>query len=60
LDGDIPHEAWIGIKVNYSFMKIFGCEAFVHIDRENRTKLDAKSNQCTFIRYGVNNFGDRL
>jgi hypothetical protein len=40
LDGGIPEEAWIGKKVNYSFLKTFGCESFVHIDKENRTKLD--------------------
>jgi hypothetical protein len=28
-----------GKKVNYSFLKTFGCEAFSHIDKENRTKL---------------------
>src|SRR5271168_5267429 len=44
-------------KVNYSFLKPFGCEAFVHINKENRTKLEAKSNKCTFIGYGVNDFG---
>jgi transposase InsO family protein len=26
LDGGIPKEAWIGKKVNYSFMNTFGCE----------------------------------
>ena len=60
LDGGIPEEAWIGKKVNYSFLKTFGCEAFVHIDKENRTKLEAKSKKCTFIGYGVNDFGYRL
>jgi hypothetical protein len=57
LDGDIPEEAWIGKKVNYSFLKTFGCEAFVHIDKENRTNLEEKSKKCTFIGYGVNDFG---
>ena len=33
LDGGIPEEAWIGKKVNYSFLKTFGCEAFVHINK---------------------------
>ena len=42
LDGGIPEEAWTGKKVNYSFLKPFGCEAFVHIKKENRTKLKAK------------------
>eukprot|EP00253_Pinus_taeda_P023081 PITA_23081 len=60
LDGGVPEEAWTGKKVNYSFLKPFGCEAFIHIDKENRTKLEAKSKKCTFIGYGVNDFGYRL
>ena len=60
LDGGIPEEAWTGKKVNYSFLKTFGCEAFVHIDKENITKLEAKSKKCTFIGYGVDDFGFRL
>jgi hypothetical protein len=57
LDGRIPEEEWTGKKVNYSFLKPFGCEAFVHIDKENRTKPEEKSKKCTFIGYGVNDFG---
>jgi hypothetical protein len=60
LNGRILEEEWTGKKVNYSFLKTFGCEAFVHIDKENRTKLEAKSKKCTFIGYGVNYFGYRL
>jgi hypothetical protein len=60
LDGGIPEEAWTGKKVNYSFLNTFGCEAFVHIDKENRTKLEEKSKKCTFIGYSVNDFGYRL
>jgi hypothetical protein len=33
LDGRIPEEEWIGKKVKYTFLKTFGCEAFVHIDK---------------------------
>ena len=29
LDGGIPEEAWTGKKVNYSFLKPFGCEALI-------------------------------
>jgi hypothetical protein len=60
LDGGIPEEAWTGKKVNYLFLKTFDCEAFVHIDKENRTKLEAKSKKCTFIGYNVNDFGYHL
>jgi hypothetical protein len=60
LDGRIPEEAWIGKKVNYSFLKTFGCESFVHIDKEYKIKLEEKSKKCTFIGYGVNDFGYHL
>jgi transposase InsO family protein len=60
LDGRILEEEWTGKKVNYYFLKTFGCEAFVHIDKENRTKLEEKSKKCTFIGYNVNDFGYRL
>ena len=55
-DGGIPKEAWKSKKVNYSFLRTFGCEAFVHIDKENRTMLEEKSKKCTFIGYKVNDF----
>ena len=60
LDGGIPEEAWIGKKVNYSFLKTFGYEAFIHIDKEKRKKLEEKSKKCIFIGYGVNDFDYRL
>ena len=41
-------------------MRTFGYEAFVHIDKYDRTKLEAKSKKCTFIVYGVDDFGYRL
>ena len=56
----IPQEAWTSKKVSYSFLKTFGCEAFAHIDSENRTKLEDKSNKCLFVGYGFNEFGYRL
>ena len=58
--GGIPEEAWTGKKVNYPYMRTFGCESSTHIDKENRTKLEAKSKKCTFIGYEVNDFGYRL
>jgi hypothetical protein len=60
LDGIIPEEEWTGKKLNYSFFLNFGCEAFVHIDKENRIKLEEKSKKCTFIGYSVNDFGYHL
>jgi hypothetical protein len=59
-DGRMLEEEWIEKKVNYYFLNIFSCEAFVHIDKDNRTKLEENSKKCTFIGYGVNYFGYRL
>ena len=33
LDGGIPEDVWTGKKLNYSHLKLFGCEAFVHITK---------------------------
>ena len=41
-------------------MRTFGCEAFVHIDKENRINLESKPKKCTFIGYEVDDFGYRL
>ena len=60
LDGNLPEEAWTGKKVNYSFLKVFGCEAFMHIDKSLRSKLESKSRKCFFIGYGEGDFGYRL
>jgi hypothetical protein len=57
LNGGIPKDSWVGKKLNYSFLKTFGCEEFFHIDKENRTKLEEKSKKCSFIGYSVNDFG---
>ena len=42
LDRVIPEEAWIGKKVKYPFLKTFGCEAFFHINKQNRTNIEEK------------------
>ena len=60
LGGGILVEAWTGKKVNHSFLRTFGCEAFSHIDKENKTKLEVKSKKCTFIGYEINDFAHRL
>ena len=39
------------------FLRNFGYEAFVHIDKENKTNLEDKSKRCIFVGYGVDYFG---
>lgn len=60
LDGDIPERVWMGKDVSFKHLRVFGCRAFVHIPRDERSKLDVKSKECIFLGYGDENFGYRL
>src|SRR3954462_9101935 len=44
-----PHEMWTGKKPSLSFLKIWGCEAF--LKRFQSEKLTAKSDKCIFVGY---------
>ncbi|KAH9323260.1 hypothetical protein KI387_017899, partial [Taxus chinensis] len=33
------------------------CEVFVHIDKDDRNKLEDKSKKCSFVGYGEYEFG---
>jgi hypothetical protein len=46
-----PHEVWLGKKPSVSHLKVFFCDAFVHVPKEKRSKLDNKAVKCIFIRY---------
>jgi hypothetical protein len=35
-----PHEAWTGKKPSLKNLKVFGCDAYVHVPKEKRSKLD--------------------
>ena len=41
-------------------MRVFGCEAFAHIPKDERHKLDAKARKCIFLGYGEETKGYRL
>ena len=44
-----PHEMWTGKSPSLSFLKIWGCEAFVK--RLMSDKLTPKSDKCIFVGY---------
>ncbi|KAK9003876.1 hypothetical protein V6N11_018772 [Hibiscus sabdariffa] len=44
-----PHEMWTGRRPNMSFMKIWGCKAYVK--HQMSTKLESKLGKCTFVGY---------
>ena len=50
--GDLsPEEAWSGTKPDVSHLKVFGCKAFVFVDKQKRHKWDSTSRECIFIGY---------
>jgi hypothetical protein len=46
-----PYNAWDGKNPSLAHLIVFGCDTFVHIPKERRTKLDSKSKKCIFIGY---------
>ena len=60
LDSEVPDKIWFGKNVSYGHLHVFGCKAFVHVPKDERSKLDAKTRQCIFIGYGQDEFGYRL
>ena len=51
LDDKTPHEVWTGKKPSLTHLKVFGCEAYVHVPKEYKSKLDKKAKKCIFIGY---------
>ena len=60
LDGNVPNRMWTGKEVSYTHLRVFGCRAFVHIPKDERSKLNDKAKQCIFLGYGHEEFGYRL
>lgn len=46
-----PHEVWYGNKPSLAHLRVFGCDSFVHVPEEKRSKLDNKAEKCIFIGY---------
>ena len=60
LNSEVPNKIWFGKNVKYDHLRVFGYKAFVHVPKDKRSKLDAKSRQCIFIGYGENEFDYRF
>ncbi|KAF5781986.1 putative RNA-directed DNA polymerase [Helianthus annuus] len=60
LSFDVPDRVWSGKDVSYDDLRVFGCKAFVHIPKDERTKLDVKTKPCIFVGYGGDEFGHRF
>jgi hypothetical protein len=51
LDDKTPQEVLTGKKPSLTHLKVFGCDAYVHVPKENKSKLDKKAEKCIFIGY---------
>jgi hypothetical protein len=51
LDDKTPHEVMTRKKPSLQHLRVFGCDAYVHVPKENRSKLDKKDEKCIFIGY---------
>ena len=60
LEFDVPNRVWKGKDVSYACLRVFGCRAFVHVPRDERSKLDNKKKQCVFLGSEDDEFGYRL
>jgi hypothetical protein len=51
LDNKTPHEVWSGKKPSHQHLRVFGFDPYVHVPKENRSKMDKKDKKCIFIGY---------
>eukprot|EP00253_Pinus_taeda_P028426 PITA_28426 len=49
LEDKTPQEVWNGKNPSLSHLRAFECDAYVHVPKEKRTKLDSISEKCIFI-----------
>ena len=42
LNTEVPDKIWFGKNVSYDHLHVFGCRAFVHVPKDERSKLDKK------------------
>jgi hypothetical protein len=49
LDDKTPHEVWSGKKPSLQHLRVFGCDAYVHVPKENRSKLDKKDESVSLL-----------
>ena len=60
LGGVTPHDAWSGSKPSVHHLRIFGFNAYAHVPRVQRRKLDSKTRRCILLGYGTEQKGYRL
>ena len=55
-----PIEVWHGRKPKVNHFRVFGCDAYAHITKDERAKFDSKTQKCVMLGYGNVTKGYRL
>ena len=48
-----PYEAWRGDKPDLSHLRVFGCRAYMHLDKTKRNKIQPRSIPVIFVGYAA-------
>lgn len=51
IKGCTPYQLWFGRKPSLGHLRIFGCEAFIHIPKEQRSKWERNSFKGILVGY---------
>lgn len=51
IQGKIPFELWMGEKTDISYLRTFGCRAYMLDKSPGKGKFDARSKECIFVGY---------
>jgi len=51
LTGKTPHEAWHKKKPDVSHLRVWGCLAYVHTQKDKRKSFGSHMEKCIFIGY---------
>lgn len=46
-----PYELFYGHRPDVSHFRVWGCKAYVHVQRDQRTKTDPHTVECAFVGY---------
>lgn len=55
-----PFELWFGKKASINHLKVFGSEAYVHVQKEKRKKWNSKAKKWILVGYCDNTKGYRV
>src|SRR3984893_6566487 len=53
VSGKTPFEAFYRRKPSVSHLRVFGCRAYAHVQKDKRRPFEPKSRKCVFVGYPV-------